>query len=131
MKNAKNFFRLLLAAGRKPSDIWHFLIGHYRMWLFYSPRFSFLMRPHIYDQINFRLETMDRECYQMGACKKCGCDVPALQMASKACDKPCYTPFLSGSSWKRLKPVLKDAYNLDQQRYLQLVKYINNELGSR
>lgn len=130
MKNVKHFFKLLLKAGKKPSNIWYFLTGHYRLWIFYSPRFSFLMRSHIYDQINFRLETMDRECFQAGACKKCGCEVPALQMASKACDKPCYTPFLSRTSWKKVKPGFIHIFNSNPKSYLKMIKSINDELDS-
>ena len=46
---------------------------------------------------------MDQECYNAGECKICGCQTTALQMANKACDKPCYPEMLSRKNWKFLK----------------------------
>ena len=46
---------------------------------------------------------MDQECYNAGECKICGCQTTALQMADKACDKPCYPEMLSRKNWKSLK----------------------------
>ena len=42
---------------------------------------------------------MDKQCYNEGQCKMCGCQTTALQMANKACDKPCYPSMLSKSQW--------------------------------
>lgn len=42
---------------------------------------------------------MNRECYNRGSCIKCGCEVPALQMANKACDNNCYPPMMNKSQW--------------------------------
>ena len=46
---------------------------------------------------------MDKECYNAGECKICGCQTTHLQMADKACDKPCYPEMLSRKNWKSLK----------------------------
>jgi hypothetical protein len=43
---------------------------------------------------------MDKECYNNGQCKLCGCETTALQMANKGCDKPCYPAMLDESDWK-------------------------------
>jgi phospholipase C len=42
---------------------------------------------------------MDKECYENGSCKICGCATTALQMADKQCDKPCYPKMMSRSIW--------------------------------
>lgn len=91
--NGKDWREILLEQN-KPSkyslkNIWSFLIGNARYKLFYS-KFAFLIRSHIREQIQIRINSMDRQCYDEGQCKLCGCQTTALQMANKACDKPCY-----------------------------------------
>jgi len=65
------------------------------------PFLSFLVRWYIRQQIAFRVAVMDSECYENGSCKLCGCKTVALQMADKACEKPCYPPMLSKQDWER------------------------------
>lgn len=93
-----------------PSNILAYLQGKYRYKIYYGSRlkwkwlnFKWLMRPHIREQIYTRIESMDKDCYLAGQCKLCGCETTALQMANKACDKPCYPKMLSKRSWERLK----------------------------
>lgn len=93
------------------SDVWHYIVGNYRMKLYYHGKAQLhntkcyalvrhpLMRSHIYDQINYRIQWMDRECYLSGSCKICGCQTTNLQMANKACDKPCYPPMMNRKDW--------------------------------
>lgn len=99
-------------------DVYHYFVGHYRYKLFYAARSCKiidvntgkvldtryyrhpLMRSHIYHQIIMRLEWMDKECYDQGACKICGCQTTQLQMANKACDKPCYPAMMSRKEWE-------------------------------
>lgn len=76
--------------------------GKLRYKLFYS-NFAFLIRPHIREQIEARIRSMDKGCYEAGECKLCGCQTTALQMANKACDKPCYPKMLTKSEWWLLK----------------------------
>lgn len=57
------------------------------------------MRKHIREQIDWRIEVMDKECYNAGSCKMCGCETTALQMANKACDKPCYPKMMTQWEW--------------------------------
>lgn len=85
-----------------PQNWWQWLIGWYRYHLYYS-KFSFLIRKHIREQITWRIEVMDRECYTSGQCKKCGCATTALQMANRACKKPCYPDMMSKKKWKYYK----------------------------
>lgn len=80
------------------STIIAYIQGHIRYKLYYS-RFKFLIRKHIRDQIDFRIKYMDKECYEKGSCKLCGCATTALQMADKQCDKPCYPPIFNKSGW--------------------------------
>ena len=92
----------------KPIDIWHYFLGNYRYKLYYSV-FSRsklrnllykLLRNHISQQIEYRIEWMDRECYDSGSCKICGCETTALQMCNKPCDKPCYPAMMNKYQWK-------------------------------
>lgn len=80
-----------------------YLQGNFRYWLYYS-RFFRLMRVHIYEQIKWRVEQkMERQCYDNGSCKLCGCDTIKLQMANKACPKPCYPEMMNKKEWKSYK----------------------------
>ena len=86
----------------KLKDITAYFQGNLRYKLYYS-KFAFLIRPHIKEQIDIRINSMDKQCYNEGQCKLCGCQTTALQMANKACDKPCYPEMLSRKNWKSLK----------------------------
>jgi len=92
---------LVLTGKAKLSDVWHFCVGNYRYKLFYSTKKwkRNLLREHIKEQIEYRIIWMDKQCYDQGSCKICGCETTALQMANKACDKPCYPPMLSKKEW--------------------------------
>lgn len=46
---------------------------------------------------------MDKECYNSGQCKICGCKTTALQLANKPCDKPCYPSMMSKKNWNKIK----------------------------
>ena len=82
-----------------PKNIWAYITGKLRYKLFYS-KFEWLIRKHIREQIYFRIRVMDEECYFAGSCKLCGCETTALQMANKACDKPCYPEMMNKKMWK-------------------------------
>lgn len=47
-----------------------------------------------------RINFMQTDCYLNGVCTKCGCSTTALQMANKACDKPCYPIMMNKDDWK-------------------------------
>ena len=83
------------------SDVMNYFIGMSRYQLYtYLP---FLVMPYIRKQIELRFRMMDKDCYNNGSCKLCGCEVPHLQMANKSCDKPCYPPIMSRYDWKHFK----------------------------
>lgn len=85
------------------SNILAYLQGNYRYKLFYSEKFGWLMRKRIREQIEYRINSMDKECYNAGECKLCGCQTTALQMANKACDKPCYPEMIGARDWRILQ----------------------------
>lgn len=96
----------------KINDIFAYLLGNYREYFYYggwwSRKFAFIawlrkrmIRKHIKEQIAWRITVMDIDCYSNGSCKICGCDTPALQMANKACDKPCYPKMMNKEQWKK------------------------------
>lgn len=79
-----------------------YIQGNIRYYLWYS-KSKFInkniIRKHIREQIEFRIRFMDNECYLNGSCKMCGCNTTALQMANKACDKPCYPEMMNKRQW--------------------------------
>ena len=94
-----------------------FIQGNIRYKLYYS-RFRFLIPTHILQQIRWRIKVMDRDCYQNGSCKLCGCKTTALQMADKTCEGKCYPIMMSKKEWvfllkwvalnhEDLKPIFK------------------------
>lgn len=81
-----------------------FIVGNYRYCLYYSKQLygynlSWLLRKHIKEQYEVRLGLMDRECYESGQCKVCGCHTTMLQMANKACEGGCYGEMLGKREW--------------------------------
>ena len=88
MKKAKPTLKNIIA----------YIQGNLRYRLFYS-NFAFLIRPHIREQIEIRINSMDKQCYDEGQCKICGCQTTHLQMANKACDKFCYPSMLNKEQW--------------------------------
>lgn len=100
----------IVTGQNKPIDMWHYIVGNYRYRLFYSKgvkkaynsRHS-LMRQHIWEQVVYRIQEMDKECYRNGQCKHCGCATTNLQMASKRCEGICYPTMMGKEDWKRYK----------------------------
>lgn len=89
----------------KISNIFAYIQGYSRYHLFYS-KYSWLLPTYIYEQILWRISTMDSECFSKGSCKICGCDTTALQMANKACPKPCYPKMMNRRVWKMFKDII-------------------------
>ena len=84
-------------------NIKSYIQGKFRYELFYSKYLKGMIRIHIFEQITYRIFVMDKECLQKGECKLCGCETTALQMADKACDKPCYPEMMKQEVWKAYK----------------------------
>lgn len=80
-----------------------YIQGNFRYRLYYSAYFGWLMRTHIREQIDARIDSMDRICHSNGSCKMCGCMTTQLQMANKECDKPCYPAMMSRHIWMQMK----------------------------
>ena len=83
-------------------NVYSYLLGNFRYHCLHS-KFRWLIRKHIREQYEYRVRTMDRECYDKGYCKVCGCSTTALQCANKSCDNFCYPVMLSKSDWNYLK----------------------------
>lgn len=94
--------RSIMKGERSLSDIWYYIQGHTREVLYYS-KLKFLIRKHIQEQFEERLKVMDKECYDNGQCKHCGCDIPALTLSNKQCEGKCYYPMMSKKQWLEYK----------------------------
>jgi len=90
----------------KISNIFAYLQGYWRYHFYYSTYFKWMIRQHIFEQIQYRISKMDIKCFEDGSCKMCGCDTTALQMADKACDKPCYPKMMNRRNWNGFKKVM-------------------------
>lgn len=91
--------------------MYHYLLGNYRYWLISKPILKLLVRKHIREQSYYRVKVMDVECLINGACIKCGCATPNLQMANKSCEGNCYPPMMSKKEWYTFKIDLKKIEN--------------------
>lgn len=91
----------------KINNIFAYIQGNIRYHLYYSKHFKFLIRKHIREQIEYRINSMNRECYSNGSCIKCGCSTTHLQMADKKCEGSCYPIMISNKGvwefWKKSK----------------------------
>lgn len=86
-----------------------YIVGNIRYHIYYyqNGRFRFLIRSHIIEQFEMRLDLMDNTCFNMGECRICGCKTTALQFANRGCDEPCYPPMLDRADWEMLKAVTR------------------------
>ena len=89
----------------KPSLVIGFMRGHYRSKIYYSRFKNTLLRQHIIEQFEYRMNSIPKECYNSGQCKECGCAVPALQMDNRACDAMCYPDFVNKKLWNNIVKV--------------------------
>lgn len=83
----------------KIKDIICYTQGHYRCFLFYKSILKWLIRKHIREQIAYRIDVMNPQCYSEGSCVMCGCTTTALQMCNKSCDGLCYPIMMSERQW--------------------------------
>lgn len=87
----------------KLKDVLYYLQGHIRYRIYYSRFKRLLIRKHIRDQIDYRLEVMNPECYDKGSCIECGCTTTQLQMCNKACEGRCYPILFDKVNWNKYK----------------------------
>lgn len=97
---------------------WYEIVDYFRAniryFCYYNSKFRHLLKPHIIEQIDFRINVMmDHECYNNGSCKICGCTTTNLQMANKPCEGLCYPPIVGKDHWKAFKNhgVINDTEN--------------------
>lgn len=88
-----------------PKNVWAYFQGNFRMYLkrIAPGLYYYYVRPHVIEQIEARIKSMDRECYENGECKICGCKTLNLQYADKACAGDCYPKMLNKKEWEYLK----------------------------
>jgi hypothetical protein len=86
-----------------------YIQGNIRQRLFYSKRWNWLLSLHMFEQINYRLFVMNKQCYSNGECIECGCSTPGLQMANKACEGKCYPVMMNETDWL----IYKREYNIE------------------
>lgn len=114
------------------SNIKAYLQGKIRYKLYYNKYFNWLIPLHIFEQIAYRIFVMDKECYAKGSCTLCGCDTTALQMADKACDKPCYPAMMDETDWMIFK-IKEDInfryYNSKKPREFELRITLRTAIG--
>lgn len=87
----------------KIKNYFYYIQGTLRYNIYYKyPKLKFLVPKYIWEQIEIRINSIDRKCYNNGYCKMCGCTVTALQFANKPCDKPCYPKMINKKQFKDL-----------------------------
>lgn len=84
-------------------NIYSYIVGNYRHFIYSRENLKWLLRNHIKEQFDLRIKSMNPECLEKGACISCGCKTPQLQMADKSCDYNCYPPLMRKSIWRNLK----------------------------
>lgn len=85
-----------------PREIYYFIQGYIR-YLIFNSKYKYLIRSHIREQIESRIKSMNKECYNNGTCIECGCMTTHLQMCNKACEGNCYPKMLSKDKWKYMQ----------------------------
>ena len=76
-----------------------YIQGNLRYKLWYSKRWKFLIRSHIKQQIIYRINSMKVDCFNEGACIRCGCKTINLQLSNKACEGFCYPKMMNKKDW--------------------------------
>lgn len=101
-------------------NVYAYFQGKIRYKLYYSKSLYWLIPLHVFEQISYRIFVMDKECYYQGSCKMCGCETVALQMADKACDKPCYPEMMNKADWETYKYFNKIEFMYKEKRNFEL-----------
>lgn len=86
---------------RNPRLMWNYFLGNYRYFL-YKNNIP-LIRKHIKEQYEWRLELANPSCLDNGACIKCGCTTPQLLFSPESCEGSCYSDLVSRKLWKQIK----------------------------
>lgn len=86
-----------------PKNIFAFLQGNFRYFFYYSKYFKWVIPKYVREQIDFRIKSMRKSCYEKGECEECGCKTTHLQMANKTCGGICYPSMLKKKDWDYCK----------------------------
>lgn len=119
-KDLNIYIKNYIEGKEKLITIWYYISGYYRDWLYYNK--PNVLRIHIKEQIDFRIDVMNLSCLEEGSCVKCGCSCTELQCAYKSCDGNCYPPFFNKACWKYLKytgmkQVMESYYKSRNKKY--------------
>lgn len=115
------FKQTILHIWNNPKDTWYYIQGNIRYKLWYS-KYSWLIRKHIREQIDMRIKSMNRECYNSGSCINCGCKTTHLQMCNKSCKGDCYPKMMNKKQWEEAK---KKTFTHDYMFAIRNGKFIN------
>jgi len=88
------------------SEIIDYFRANFRYWCYYHDDLDInnLLPLHIKEQIDFRIDVMmDKECFNNGQCKVCGCTTTQLQMTNKSCEGHCYPCIVNKTTWEFFK----------------------------
>ena len=65
----------------------YFIVGNFRYYCYYTKNFfRFMIRKRIKAAICETVYSINKQCYNNAACKKCGCHVPKQNLGGKPCD---------------------------------------------
>jgi hypothetical protein len=136
MSNSKK--KIKVTAKPTIRNMFAFIQGNIRYHIYYKYKWlKWIVPDYIWDQIRFRLLVMDQECYDLGQCKKCGCETTKLQFANKSCDGKCYPPIMSKKQWNEFMKIQVTSINghrhcfiekdVNRTSYVRFVYYIDGQ----
>src|SRR5688500_11169278 len=64
---------------------------------------GFNLEPHLYEQIIWRRTVVNPECWELGYCRFCGCEILGKTMEDRACEDNCYPEMMDSSMWNIYK----------------------------
>ena len=90
-----------------PTNIKAFVLGYFRSWTvtLYNEHFRWVEERAKYREEQVAIKSP--ECLNHGSCKHCGCTIPELFYADKACSAtpPCYEAINSKDEWVEFKTI--------------------------
>lgn len=84
------------------NNIKSYFVGTGR-YVFIGTWFEFIIPKHIVEQYKWRFKRADKRCHKAGHCIACGCSMPEVLLADKACRVNCYPKMMDRKTWKDYK----------------------------
>ena len=85
------------------SNIFWYLQGNTRQIICTNRFLKYVVPKYIRQQVAIREESTNETCKARGSCKECGCKIPQLQYADKACYANCYPHMLGKKDFQLLQ----------------------------